>query len=144
MTTHVVSPPYATNREMTVVFWAAPGCQQWESKWKSTGIIREWKRETEVSDVSVGPQTPQHQLCHTHSHVSLALISSQHAHTHAQSKCRLSDRGWPLLVELEWVQHSWSLLSQVPQVNTVIGQSTNQRPLHDRKKKKDRERECYK
>lgn len=38
------------------------------------------------------------------------------------------------------MQHSWSLLSQVPQVNTVIGQSTNQRPLHDRKKKRQRKR----
>ncbi len=35
----------------------------------------------------------------------------------------------PLSVELERVEDGWSLLPQVPQVNTVIRQSTHQRPL---------------
>lgn len=39
----------------------------------------------------------------------------------------------PLSVELEGVKDGWSLLPQVPQMNTVVSQSTHQRSLSSQK-----------
>lgn len=73
-------------------------------------------------------------------HSSSCTSESVKANIRGQTKKNYTDtcsqsyvRLLPLSVELEGVKDGWSLLPQVPQVNTIISQSTHQRSLSKQK-----------